>query len=242
MGQGSTRREFVARMGALGTALAGLAAGPGPLRSMLGDAALADGNDISSANLATFVAAVEAVCSFDGMNPPPANINGAPQPSAADAGNRFAADYRTEYAGFRQTADIVLPVAEQGPRTPPPFGAVTVQDLATYGGRSFSELSIPLRLRFARSWLADHNPTPLDPQYAVAGIPDVGTLHRAIVVAAYQLTSFFYYSDPRTWSPVGWAGPWLNRAHQGEDLPFSHADHSVYEVDQGIANATWWTP
>ena len=242
MGQGSTRREFVARMGAIGTALAALAAVPGPLRDVLGDVALADSSDISSSNLAIFVAAVEAVCSFDGVNPPPASINGAPQPSAEDAGNRFAADYRTEYAGFRQIADIVLPIAEQGPRTPPPFGAVSVEDLATYGGRSFSELAIPLRLHFARSWLADHNATPLDPEYAVAGIPDVGTLHRAIVVAAYQLTSFFYYIDPRTWAPAGWGGPWLNRDHRGEDLPFSHADHSIYDVDQGADHATWWQP
>ena len=227
------------RTGALGTALAGLLVVPGPLRELMGDVALADSAEISAANLATFVAAVEAVCSFDDKTPPPASINGAPQPSAADAGARFAADYASQYAGFRQSADIVLPVAEQGPRTPPPAGAVSAEDLAAYGGLGFSELSIPLRLHFLRSWLADHNTTPLDPRYAAVGIPDVGTLHRAIVVAAYQLTSFFYYGDPRTWPSVGYKGPWLNRDHTGEDLPFSHHDHGAYEIEMGLDVASW---
>jgi hypothetical protein len=236
---GISRREFMAESAALGTALAALAATPGPLRELLGETALGQGSELSPENLRTFVAAVEGVCSFDGRSPPPGRLNGRSHPTAADAGARFADEYRNQYPAFRQTADIVLSVAEQAPRTPPPVGAVTAQDFAAYGGRSFTQLDIPLRLRLLRSWLGDHNPTPVDPQDSLAGIRDVGTLHRAIAIAAIQLPSFFYYQDRRAWAPVGWTGPWLRRRHKGEDLPFSHREHLVYPLRLGEGAASF---
>lgn len=214
------RREFLAQSAALGGVLAAIAAAPGPLRDLLGTDAVAQSSGLSPDNLRTFVAAVEAICSFDGKSPPPSSVNGRAQPSAADAGARFAGEYANQYAGFRQLVDIVLPVAEIAPRTPPPTGAVTMEDFVAYGERPFSELEIPLRLRFVRSWLADHNSSPLDPQNRVAGIADVGTLHRAIAVAALQLTTFFYYQDPRTWQSVGWHGPLIGPGFKPDRVDF----------------------
>jgi hypothetical protein len=240
VGIGISRRQFMAQSAALGTALAALAAAPGPLRELLGTTALGQGGELSPDNLRTFVAATEAVCSFDGTTPPPGRVNGRSHPTAADAAASFANEYRNQYPAFRQTADIVLSVSEQAPRTPPPVGAVTTDDFAAYGGRSFTELDIPLRLRLIRSWLTDHNPTPVDPQNLLAGIRDVGTLHRAIAIAAIQLPSFFYYRDPRAWAPIGWTGAWLGRRrHKGEDLPFSHHDHQVYGVRFGQDTASF---
>ena len=221
------------RAGSVGV-LAALATVPGPLRDALDGTALAADGEISPANLATYLAAVEAVCSHDGKTPPPERAGRFPQPSAADAGRRFATTYRTAYPGFRQNADVVLPFAEQGPRTAPPLGAVSAADLLAYGGRSFTELDVGLRLRLLRSWLADHDRTPLDPTYASLGIPDVGTLHRAVVLAAIQLATLAYFADPRTWQPVRYGGPWLGRDHEGEELPFSHAGHEIYDIDFGL--------
>jgi hypothetical protein len=250
-----SRRDFLTQSASLGAALAALAAVPGPVADLLGDVATAASGDISADNLRTFVAVCEAVCSFDGRTPPPARVNGSPHPTAADTGARFAAEYRAQSAGLRQTFDLLFALVEQAPRTPPPIGATSAEDLGAYGGRAFSELDVPLRLRFVRSWAEDFNPVPvgvagvvdpgtLPPAVAapliknsdplgVAAFHDVGTLHRGIATALIQLGSFFYYQDSRSWSPLGYGGPWLKRAHEDEELPFSHHDHSVNRVLYG---------
>jgi hypothetical protein len=233
-GSALTRRDLVGRAGAL-AGLWALSTG-GWLRLPVAAAeARADG--LSQANLSTFVAAVEAVCSFDGVHPPPRTIAGRTQPSAEDAAGAFDAEYRAQLKGFRDTVDLVLTFTEQAPRTPPPLGAVTPKDLAAYGGHTFSELEIPLRLHLLRSWQADHNHAPLDPPLVAAtGIPDFGTLHRAIAYGATQLCTLFYYFDQRTWRSVGWGGPWLGRDHEAEELPFSHHgghSHEPYRVRFG---------
>jgi hypothetical protein len=224
-----SRRAFLAQSASLGAALAALAAAPGPVGELLGDVAEAAGTEISAANLATFVAVCEAVCSFDGRMPPPSRVDGRPHPTAADAGTRFAAEYRVQSAGLRQTLDLVLALTEQAPRLPPPLGATSVEDLAAYGVRSFSGLDVPLRLRFIRSWAADFDPVPL----GIQGFGDVGTLHRGAASALIQLGCVFYYQDPRSWPPLGYGGPWLQRKHEGEEMPFSHHGHGVERVLYG---------
>jgi hypothetical protein len=249
-----SRRDFLAQSASLGAALAALAAAPGAASELLGDVALAAG-DPSADNLRTFVAICEAVCSFDGLAPPPARVDGRPHPTAADTGARFAAEYRAQSAGLRQTFDTLLALVEQAPHVPPPIGATSAGDFAAYGGRSFSELDVPLRLRFIRSWAEDFNTVPLgvgsvvdvgalppavaapliqqsDP-LGVAAFHDVGTLHRGVAAALIQLGSFFFYEDPRSWGPLGYGGPWLQRAHEDEEMPFSHHDHSVNSVLYG---------
>jgi hypothetical protein len=250
-----SRRAFLEQSASLGAALAALAAMPGPVAELLGDIALAAQGDLSADNLRTFVAVCEAVCSFDGRTPPPARVDGRPHPTAADTGARFAAEYRAQSVGLRQTFDILLALVEQAPRTPPPIGATSAGDLAAYGGRSFTELDVPLRLRFVRSWAADFDPVPVGVQgvvdvgslppavaaalaqlgdpLGVGGFHDVGTLHRAIASALIQLGSFFYYQDPRSWRPLGYGGPWLQGTHEDEEMPFSHHGHGVEQVLYG---------
>src|ERR1700738_2849700 len=162
-----SRRMFLAQLASLGASPTASAAVPGPGQKVLGGVARAADGELSAASLRTFVAACEAACSFDGRTPPPARVNGrAPppaaaaanrraQPTAADAGTRFAAEYRAQSAGMRQTFDLLFGLVENAPRTPPPTGATSAQDLAAYGGRSFSELDVALRLRFIRSWASD---------------------------------------------------------------------------------------
>jgi hypothetical protein len=224
-----SRRDFLAQSASLGTALAALAAIPGPIAELLGDTALAAGNGLSADRLRTYVALCEAVCSFDGRTPPPARVAGRPHPTAADAGRRFAAEYAAQSGGLRQTLDLLLTVVEQSPRTPPPIGAASPTDLVSYGGRSFSQLDVPLRLRFLRSWAADFDTAPA----GVPGFEDLGALHRGIAAAMIQLGCFFYYEDPRSWPPLGYGGPWLHRRHTSEELPFSHHGHSVEGVLYG---------
>jgi hypothetical protein len=224
-----SRRAFLTQSASLGAGLAALAAMPGPVAKLLGDVALAAEGELSADNLRTYVAVCEAVCSFDGRTPPPARVDDRPHPTAAHAGARFAAEYRAQSAGLRQTFDLVLPLVEQAPRTPPPIGATSAEDLAAYRGRSFSELDVPLRLRFVRSWAADFNPVPL----GIEGFDDVGTLHRGVAAALIQLSCLFYYQDPRSWRPLGYGGPWLQRRHEGEELPFSHHGHGVERVLYG---------
>ena len=224
-----SRRAFLTRLGSLGAAFAGLAAAPGPIMDMLGATASAAGGEPSPENLRTFVAVCEAVCSFDGRNPPPARVAGRSQPTATDTGERFASEYRAQSASIQQTFDLLLTLVEQAPRTPPPLGAVSVQDLAAYGGRSFSELNVPLRLRFIRSWASDFDPVPV----GVDGFDSIGTLHRGSAAALVQLSSLFYYQDPRTWPPLGYGGPWLHREHESEEMPFSHLGHDVVHIDYG---------
>jgi hypothetical protein len=224
-----SRRAFLTQSASFGAALAALAAAPGPVGELLGDVAEAAGAEISAANLATFVAVCEAVCSFDGRTAPPARVDGRPHPTAADAGARFAAEYRAQSVGLRQTLDLVLALVEQAPRLPPPLGATSVTDLAAYGVRSFSGLDVPLRLRFIRSWAADFDPVPL----GIQGFGDVGALHRGAASALIQLGCVFYYQDPRSWPPLGYGGPWLQRRHDDEELPFSHHTHGVQRVLYG---------
>jgi hypothetical protein len=224
-----SRRAFLTQSASLGAALAALAAVPGPVAELLGDAARAATGELSAAGLRTFVAVCEAVCSFDGSTPPPARVDGLPHPTAADAGGRFAAEYRSQSAGLRQTFDLLLALVELGPRTPPPIGATSLEDLVAYRERSFSELDVPLRLRFVRSWARDFDPVPA----GVVGFVDVGALHRGVAAALIQLGSFFYYEDPRSWRALGYAGPWLQRSHEDEEMPFSHHGHGVERVFYG---------
>jgi hypothetical protein len=226
-----SRRTLLLTAGALGA----LAATPWPLR-VRDAAAQASQPGLSEPALATYVAAVEAICSFDGNGPPPVRVGSASQPDAAQVGQRFDAEFRAQLPAFRDGVDLVLTLTEQAPRTPPPLGAVTPDDLAAYQARGFSELDIPLRLRLVRSWQFDHNRVPLDPPIAdLTGMSDFGTLHRAVAQLLTQLTTLYYYSDARTWPLVGWTGPWLGRSHEGEDLPFSHHGHEAYPVDYGNA-------
>jgi hypothetical protein len=224
-----SRRDFLTQSASLGAALTALAAMPGPLAELLGNTALAAEGELSADNLRTYVAICEAVCSFDGRTPPPGRVDGRPHPTAADAGKRFATEYAAQSPALRQTFDLVLAVVEQSPRTPPPIGAASAQDLVDYGGRSFSQLDVPLRLRFVRSWAADFDTTPV----GVQGFEDVGALHRGIASAMIQLGCFYYYQDPRSWGPLGYGGPWLDRTHEGEELPFSHHGHRVERVLYG---------
>jgi hypothetical protein len=224
-----SRRAFLTQSASFGAALAALAAAPGPVAALFGDVAEAAGGELSAANLATFVAACEAVCSFDGRTPPPARVDGRPHPTAADAGARFAAEYRAQSAGLRQTLDLALSLVEQAPHLPPPIGATSVKDLAAYGARSFSGLDVPLRLRFIRSWASDFTAIPL----GVEGFDDAGALHRGVSAAVIQLGCLFYYQDPRSWPPLGYGGPWLQRRHEDEELPFSHHGHRVERVLYG---------
>jgi hypothetical protein len=250
-----SRRAFLTQSASLGAALAALAAVPGPVAELLGNVALAAQGEISADNLATFVAVCEAVCSFDGLTPPPARVDGRSHPTAADTGARFAAEYRAQSPGLRQTFGLLFTLVEQAPRTPPPIGATSAEDLAAYGARSFSELDVPLRLRFVRSWLGDFDPlpvgvksvvdvsalppvvagalAPLEDPAGVAAFDDVGTLHRGIATALIQLASFFYYQDSRSWRPLGYGGPWLQRPHADEEMPFSHHGHGVEQVLYG---------
>jgi hypothetical protein len=224
-----SRRDFLTQSASLGAGLAALAAIPGPIAELLGDTALAAGNQLSADHLATYVALCEAVCSFDGHNPPPARVAGRPHPTAADAGKRFAAEYAAQSAAMRQTFDLLLTLVEQAPRTPPPIGAASPQDLVDYGGRSFSQLDVALRLRFVRSWAADFSTAPL----GIQGFEDVGALHRGVAGAMIQIGCLFYYEDPRSWPPLGYGGPWLRRRHASEELPFSHHGHGVDRVLYG---------
>jgi hypothetical protein len=227
-----SRRAFLTQLASLGASLSASAAVPGPVAKLLGDVARAADSELSAARLRTFVAVCEAVCSFDGRIPPPARAGGLAQPTAADAGARFAAEYRAQSAGVRQTLDLLLGLVEQAPRTPPPIGATSAQDLAAYGGRSFGVLDVPLRLRFVRSWAGDFNPAPA----GLDGFADVGALHRGVAAALIQLGSLFYYQDPRSWRTLGYGGPWLHRAHEDEEMPFSHHGHAVERVfcGQGV--------
>ena len=224
-----SRRAFLAQSASLGAGLAALAAVPGPVADLLGDVASAAEGDLSAESLRTYLAVCEAICSFDGRNPPPARVDGRPHPTAADAGTRFAAEYRAQSPALRQTFDLVLTLVEQAPRTPPPVGAASAEDLVAYGGRAFSELDVPLRLRFVRSWAADFDPVPV----GVVGFDDVGALHRGVASALIQLGCFYLYQDPRSWVPLGYGGPWLGRAHEDEELPFSHQGHDVERVLYG---------
>jgi hypothetical protein len=224
-----SRRDFLTQSASLGAALTALAGIPGPIAELLGHTALAAGNDLSSDHLRTYVALCEAVCSFDGRTPPPARVAGRPHPTAADAGTRFAAEYAAQSAAMRQTFDLLLAVVEQAPRTPPPIGAASLEDLVGYGGRSFSQLDVPLRLRFLRSWAADFDTAPV----GIQGFEDVGALHRGVAAGMIQLGCFFYYEDPRSWPPLGYGGPWLHRRHESEELPFSHHGHAVERVLYG---------
>jgi hypothetical protein len=224
-----SRRDFLTQSASLGAALTALAAIPGPIAELFGGTAIAAAGELSADNLRTYIALCEAVCSFDGRTPPPARVDGRPHPTAADAGKRFAAEYAAQSPALRQTFDLVLTVVEQSPRTPPPIGAASPQDLVDYGGRSFSQLDVPLRLRFLRSWAADFDPTPV----GIQGFEDVGALHRGIASAMIQLGCFYYYQDPRSWPPLGYGGPWLHRRHESEELPFSHHGHGVERVLYG---------
>jgi hypothetical protein len=224
-----SRRDFLSQSASLGAALGALAAIPGPIADMLADTALAAEGELSADNLRTYVALCEAVCSFDGRTPPPGRVDGRPAPTAADAGKRFAAEYAAQSPALRQTFDLVLTLVEQSPRTPPPIGAASAQDFADYGGRSFSQLGVALRLRFVRSWAADFDTTPV----GVQGFEDVGALHRGVASAMIQLGCFYYYQDPRSWPPLGYGGPWLRRKHESEELPFSHHGHGVERVLYG---------
>jgi hypothetical protein len=224
-----SRRAFLAQLASLGTSLATAATVPGPVAKLLGDVARAVEGELSADNLRTFVAVCEAVCSFDGHTPPPARVNGGAQPTAADTGTRFAAEYSAQSAGMRQTFDLLLALVEQAPRTPPPAGATSPQDLVAFEGRSFTELDVALRLRFIRSWASDFDPVPI----GVEGFDDIGTLHRGVASAVIQLGSLFYYQDPRSWRPLGYGGPWLHRAHENEEMPFSHRGHGVNRVFYG---------
>jgi hypothetical protein len=224
-----SRRDFLTQSASLGAALTALAAIPGPLAELLGDTALAATGELSAENLRTYVALCEAVCSFDGRTPPPARVDGRPHPTAADAGKSFAAEYAAQSAAMRQTFDLLLTLVEQAPRTPPPIGAASPQDLVDYRGRSFSQLDVPLRLRFVRSWAADFSTAPV----GVQGFEDVGALHRGVAAGMIQIGCLFYYSDPRSWPPLGYGGPWLNRKHESEELPFSHDGHGVERVLYG---------
>jgi hypothetical protein len=98
-----------------------------------------------------------------------------------------------------------------------------------YGVRGFSDLDVALRLRFVRSWADDMNATAS----IVEGFDDVGALHRGIASGLIQLGSLFYYQDPRSWPSLGYGGPWLNRRHEDEELPFSHHRHGVERVLYG---------
>jgi hypothetical protein len=224
-----SRRAFLAQSASLGAALSALAAAPGPIAELFGDVARAAQAELSAAGLRTFVALCEAVCSFDGRTPPPGRVDGRPHPTAADAGVRFAAEYRAQSAGLRQTFDLLLGLVEAAPRTPPPIGAISAEDLLAYHGRSFSELDVQSRLRFIRSWAGDFDPAPV----GVMGFSDIGALHRGVASAVIQLAAFFYYEDPRSWRPLGYGGPWLNRSHEDEELPFSHHGHGVERVSYG---------
>jgi hypothetical protein len=224
-----SRRAFLTQSASFGAALAALAASPGPLSKLLGDAAFGAAGDLSAENLRTYVAVCEAICSFDGRTPPPARVDGRPAPTAADAGKRFAAEYRAQSPAMRQTFDLVLTLVEQAPRTPPPVGAASAQDFVDYAGRAFSQLDVPLRLRFVRSWAADFSTAPV----GVQGFENVGALHRGIASALIQLGCFYYYQDPRSWRPLGYGGPWLHRKHESEELPFSHHGHGVQRVLYG---------
>jgi hypothetical protein len=224
-----SRRDFLTQSASFGAGLAALAAIPGPIADLLGDTALAAGNDLAPDHLATYVALCEAVCSFDGRKAPPGRVAGRPHPTAADAGKRFAAEYAAQSAAMRQTFDLLLTLVEQAPRTPPPIGAASAQDLVDYGGRSFSQLDVPLRLRFVRSWAADFSTAPL----GIQGFEDVGALHRGVAAGMIQIGCLFYYDDPRTWPPLGYGGPWLRRRHESEELPFSHHGHRVERVLYG---------
>src|SRR5258705_9690752 len=109
----SSRRAFLTQSASFGAALAALAAAPGPLAKLLGDVARAAEGDIAPENLRTFVAVCEAICSFDGRTPPPGRLDGRPHPTAADAGTRFAAEYRAQSPALRQTFDLLLALVEQ---------------------------------------------------------------------------------------------------------------------------------
>jgi hypothetical protein len=224
-----SRRAFLTQSASFGAAVAALAAAPGPVARLLGDAAFGAEGDLSTDNLRTYVAVCEAVCSFDGRTPPPARVDGRPHPTAADAGTRFAAEYRAQSPGMRQTFDLLLTLVEQAPRTPPPIGAASAQDLVDYGGRPFSGLDVPLRLRFVRSWASDFDTT----QVGVQGFEDVGALHRGVASGLIQIGCFYLYQDPRSWRPLGYGGPWLGRRHESEELPFSHNSHGVERVLYG---------
>jgi hypothetical protein len=224
-----SRRDFLTQSASVGAALAALAAVPGPIAKLLGDTALAAEGELSADNLRTYIALCEAVCSFDGRTPPPARVDGRPAPTAADAGKRFTAEYAAQSPALRQTFDLVLTLVEQSPRTPPPIGAASAQDFADYAGHSFSQLDVPLRLRFIRSWAADFSTAPL----GIQGFEDVGALHRGVAGAMIQLGCFYYYQDPRSWPPLGYGGPWLHRKHESEELPFSHHGHGVERVLYG---------
>jgi hypothetical protein len=224
-----SRRAFLTQSASLGAALAALPAVPGPVAQLLGNVAPAGQGELSADNLGTFVAVCEAVCSFDGRTPPPARVDGRPHPTAADAGTRFAAEYRAQSAGLRQTFDLLLALVEHAPRTPPPIGATSAEDLVAYRGRSFRELDVPLRLRFIRSWAGDFDALAT----GIAGFADLGALHRGVATGLIQLGSFFYYQDPRSWRPLGYGGPWLQRAHTDEEMPFSHHGHGVERVSYG---------
>jgi hypothetical protein len=224
-----SRRAFLTQSASLGAALAALGAVPGPVAELLDDVARASEGQLAAASLRTFVAVCEAVCSFDGRTPPPARVDGRAHPTAADAGARFAAEYRAQSTGLRHTFDLLLGLVEQAPRTPPPIGATSLQDLAAYGARSFSGLDVALRLRFVRGWASDFDPAPV----GFEGFADVGALHRGLAAALIQLGSFFYYQDPRSWRSLGYGGPWLHRAHENEELPFSHHGHGVERVFYG---------
>jgi hypothetical protein len=224
-----SRRDFLTRFASIGATLAGLAAAPGPMMELLGETAGAAAGGLSPANLRTFIAVCEAVCSFDGRNPPPARLSGRSQPTAGDLGDRFAAEYRAQSAAIQQTLALLLALVEQAPRTGPPLGAVSVQDLAAFGGHAFSQLGVPLRLRFIRSWASDFDPGPA----GLEGFDTVGALHRGIAAALIQLSSLFYYQDPRSWSALGYGGPWLHREHENEEMPFSHLGHDVVRIYYG---------
>ena len=204
-----SRRAFLTQSASLGAALAALAAVPGPVAELLGDVARAAAGELSAANLRTFVGVCEAVCSFDDRTPPPARVDGLPLPTAADVGVRFAAEYRAQSTGLRHTFDLLLGLVEQAPRTPPPIGATSLEDLLAYRERPFSQLDVPLRLRFIRSWAGDFDALAT----GIAGFADLGALHRGVATGLIQLGSFFYYQDPRSWRPLGYGGPWLNRSH-----------------------------
>jgi hypothetical protein len=130
---------------------------------------------------------------------------------------------------MRQTFDLLFALVENAPGTPPPTGATSAQELAAYGGRSFSGLDVALRLRFIRSWASDFDPAPI----GIGGFDDTGGLHRGVASALIQLGSLFYYQDPRSWRSLGYGGPWLHRAHANEEMPFSHHGHGVERVFYG---------
>ena len=130
---------------------------------------------------------------------------------------------------MRQTFDLLFALVENAPGAPPPTGATSAQDLAAYGGRSFTGLDVKLRLRFIRSWASDFDPASV----GIPGFADVGALHRGVAAALIQLGTLFYYQDPRSWRPLGYGGPWLHRSHEDEEMPFSHRGHGVERVFYG---------